>query len=181
VNEAGVARFALELLIRYRAKAIALDLEKLGNALSTIVRHHAPLLHSSEVAWALWAAIAFELALPAQDIRMAVSTGDPVCRLLALDAHSRQLVDFDLPAEIAASVMGESFRSEHWLLLYKAVFQGWLAPGVVASDACAPFFQRLMDLGVSFYDSEVELDKINRGADDLRMLDLPVLAFVFGY
>lgn len=56
VNEAGVTRFALEMLIRYRAARLALDVDKLGAALSTIIDHHARLLHSSEVAWALWGA-----------------------------------------------------------------------------------------------------------------------------
>lgn len=41
VNEAGVTRFALEMLIRYRAAGLALDVDKLGAALATVVDHHA--------------------------------------------------------------------------------------------------------------------------------------------
>ena len=112
---------------------------------------------------------------------MAVATGDPVVTLLALDAHSRDLVGFDLPGELTVEIGLESFGSERWLLLYEAVRHGWLAePEVLESDPFTPFFAMLHKADVIFYDSEVELAKIDRPFDQLHGINMPVLGFVFG-
>jgi hypothetical protein len=182
VNEAGVTRFALEMLIRYRATGVSLDIDKLGAAISTVIEHHGPLLHRSEVAWAVWGAIALKISLPDSTVRLAVAGGDSVVTLLALDAHSRGLVGFDLQAELAVQIGKESFGSERWLLLYEAIRHGWLDEAeVLQSDSFTPFFEKLEDADVCFYDSDVELAKIDRPLDQLHGINMPVLGFVFGY
>jgi len=182
VNEAGVTRFALEMLIRYRAAGAQVDIRRITSAIGTIVNHHAPLLHGSELSWAIWGAIAFAIPLEDGIARLAVATADPVVTLLALDAHSRGLIGFDLPNELIAEIGSESLGSERWLLLYEAVNHGWLAEDqIIQQDGFSPFFEALRAADVTFYDSDVELEKISRPLDQLHALRIPVLGLVFGY
>jgi hypothetical protein len=183
VNETGVARFALEMLIRYRAIGMQLDLGKVSAAISTIVQHHSPLLNGSEVAWALWGAIAFDTKLDDSDAQAAIRMDDPIVTVLLMDAHSRGLIDLDVADQFAQISGIDSYRSERWLPIYEAVRRGWLLEEqlVEDDDEFAPFFAALREYEVVFYDSDVELQKINRPADELTTLELPVLGFVFGY
>jgi hypothetical protein len=182
VNEAGVARFALEMLIRFRAAGASLDIDRLAEAISTIIRHHGPLLHSSEVAWALWGAIVFKIEVDDNTARLAIATGDPVVTLLALDAHSRGLIALDLPTQLAAEIGQETFGSERWLLLYEATKRNWLAKDeVLQPDGFTASFEKLGEANVSFYDSDVEVAKVDRAAADLHTIKVPVLGLVFGY
>ena len=100
---------------------------------------------------------------------------------MALDARARGLVGFDLAAELVAEVGTESLGSERWLMLYEAVRNGWLPDAVIQKDDFLPFFERLRHDDVSFYNSEVELEKINRPLDKLHGITMPVVGFVFDY
>jgi hypothetical protein len=51
----------------------------------------------------------------------------------------------------------------------------------VQRDDFTPFFEKLIDADFSFYDSDIELTKVDRGIDELRTINAPVLGFVFGY
>ena len=44
-----------------------------------------------------------------------------------------------------------------------------------------PFFAFLSANDVVFYDSETEIEKINKPIDELTELQIPVLGLVFGY
>jgi hypothetical protein len=108
-------------------------------------------------------------------------TPTPVVTVLALDAHARDLVSFDLPAEVEAAIGTESLGADRWLLLYEAAIHGWLPFDTIAKDEFWPFFEQLIADGVIFYDSEIELGKIERPLDELHGIRVPVLGFVFGY
>lgn len=130
----------------------------------------------------MWASIAFKLPIDDSTARVAIATADPVVTLLALDAHSRGLIGFDLPARLTDESGHDSFGSERWLLFYGATRHGWLDEAeVLEGDAFTPFFTRLKAADVIFYDSDVELAKIDRRSDQLHGLNIPVLGFVFGY
>lgn len=181
VNEVGVARFAFEMLIRWRAAGLALDYEKIGLAIRTMVDDHGPLMQGSEVAWALWAAIVFSISLEDDTADAALRMNDPVVSVLCLDAARRGLIGLNVSDRLAATIGTDSWGSEQWLLLYEGLRREWLPGELLESDAFKSFFDLLTEKGVSFYDSDAELSKIARPIEQLHGLSLPVVGFVFGY
>jgi hypothetical protein len=182
VNEAGVARFGWEMLIRWRAAGFVLAREKITLAVDTMILHHGPLMQGSEVAWALWGAIAFGVHLTDEVTAAALRMDDPVVGLLLLDAAHRGLTKYSVRDHLVAEIGADSLGSERWLLLYEGIHRGWLPSAIL--DHAHPvekFFDRLADDGVTFYDSDSELSKIDRPLDQLHGLTLPVIGFVFGY
>lgn len=121
--------------------AVALDLldikgqeansviDKLGAAevIESLIGRNAPLRNASEVAWALWAAIQFEVQLSRDAAALVTAMEHDFVALLALDANSRgrfparaldttpweTLIDYD-----------EVLHGAHWLLAYEATTHG---------------------------------------------------------
>jgi hypothetical protein len=63
----------------------------LGETIESIIERHAPLAHGSEVAWCIWAAIAFAVTLSTGAASAVSRMEDDAVALLALDADSRGL------------------------------------------------------------------------------------------
>ena len=75
----------------------------------------------------------------------------------------------------------EALRTEDWLIAYEGDVKGWCDPARADYVREDPFFALLSVSDVGFYDSETELQKINKPADELTELRMPVLGLVFGY
>jgi hypothetical protein len=122
-----------------------------------IIARHAPLSHGSEVAWALWAAIQFNLAMSSQAAAIVGRMEDDVVALLALDANDRGLFpkgahDTSFRQNIAN--VPDALDSDHWLLSYESHRKGWLQCPAVARHG---FFQILERNAISFYDPGLSL------------------------
>jgi hypothetical protein len=123
----------------------------LSEVIESIILRHAPLAHGSEVAWCLWAALAFQVQLSASVAAAVAGMEDDIVALLALDADSRN----QFPAGTldrngwVALVAGDSAHDEHWLLAYEAHHRGWLTAPVMATD---PHFLAIRGVAVTFYD-----------------------------
>ncbi len=118
---------------------------------STIARH-APLGHGSEVAWALWMAIQFDIDLSADTATVVSQMEDDIVALLALDASVRGRFSpgaLDTAAWAALAALPNALEDEHWLLAYEANRKGWLQCAAVATDG---FFSQLEQHRISFYD-----------------------------
>ncbi len=130
-------------------------------ALNSICLHHSALQHSSEVAWALWAANKLGVTL-SQEVANAIETmDDDVVALAALNAHAtgclaKPVHDFSFWRTL---MVKSSLYSEHWLLAYEANVQGWLLPSdgidYVADD---PYFLILKNGNVKFFDTSEEVE-----------------------
>lgn len=123
-------------------------------ACESLAVRHAPLGHGSEVAWALWLSLAFQVPVT-QPATVALSNmEDCLVALLALDARSRGLIGPGLGTQAWEDAMTTAaLRSEWWLLSYEAYLQGWLpSKGTANHIAPEPFFQDLLAARVSFYD-----------------------------
>lgn len=147
-----------QVLLALQAKGLSIDLDRLGTVVNTIIGTNAPLGHSSEVAWAIWASMAFHIKiLPPAATALAVSSDDVVI-LLALDLESKKLVDGGLDHSRWEPFMnGDELLREHWLLSYEGNRQGWL-PSVSGTDhvAADPIFKALKNANVSFYDDSAQ-------------------------
>jgi hypothetical protein len=117
----------------------------------SVIARHAPLGHGSEVAWALWMAIQFEVDLSTSAAAAVSSMEDDVVALLALDANKRGR--FPVNALNTANWLrlvglADALNDEHWLLAYEANRKAWLPCAAVALH---PFFSVLEAGQISFY------------------------------
>jgi hypothetical protein len=138
---------ALDLLTVKAAQAGA-SVRKAAAAevIESLIHRHAPLRNSSEVAWAIWAAIALEVDLTAIAAQDVASMEDDFVALLALHADSSGR----FPAGALDKTNWETLinydavlKGDHWLLAYENTRKNWLtsAQPRVAAD---PFFSILL-------------------------------------
>jgi hypothetical protein len=141
-------------LIDHHAAALGQPVGKrsVSQLIEAMILRNAGLGNGSEVAWALWAALHWNIRMTGAAADVVSQMEDDFVALLALDADARDL--FARPLNTArwatfAAAPG-ALKNEHWLLTYEANQQGWLKAGgrAIARD---PFFRALSDAGVRFY------------------------------
>lgn len=148
---------ALDLLAQKSDEAGELvDKDGAAEVIEALLAVHAPLRNSSEVAWALWAAIQLRVPLSGDAAGRVAGMSDNFVALLALHAdqdnlfahpgldkaHWEELIDAD-----------SALSSPNWVLAYEASVRGWLEGAATRVDA-DPFFRTLAKLNVRFYDTD---------------------------
>lgn len=157
-NEPGCLGIALRPILR-RVNPTTEQMEEETNLLVYIIREHAPQRNTSEVSWAIWAALVLKRLLPADIAPLVFGMNESVCSLLLL--HARRLKLIKNPsafANLRKQLANESLYGARWLLFYESVKKGWFkfsgSPHPVTSD---PNFKRLWKSDVEFYD-ETKID-----------------------
>jgi hypothetical protein len=152
--EPGTLPLMFEELVRYTQLGHALALVTLGDLLNHQIVEQARVGHASEVAWALWGAVAFGVSLEKAAADAVVQMEDSFVALLALDAEHRGLIPSHLnPTAWATWMTADDLYGDQWLLAYEANVKGWLpAVGGVDHVASDPAFGYLKTHAVSFYD-----------------------------
>jgi hypothetical protein len=123
----------------------------LHEVIESIIAFHAPRAQSSEVAWALWGALAWKVSLSTRSAQLIEAMEDDVVALLALHAANVGLFP---PGALAGNMWAalvsqpDALVSDHWLLAYEANQHGWLKTPAVATD---PTFAPMSKAKVSFY------------------------------
>jgi hypothetical protein len=136
-----------------------------------MVQVHAPRGHTSEIAWAIWGHILFDVSLGNAASTTVRRIDNSVIALLALDARSKKLIA--PKAAIGAwkqHITPESLLGEQWLLAYEGRIKKWVPP--VASKEYvkkAPGFCALAQANVSFYDDTCSLTYRPQSMQLLRM------------
>jgi hypothetical protein len=124
----------------------------LASVLETIIATHAPRAHGSEVAWALWGALAWNIKLDASVAKTVSAMDDDVVALLALEASQQSLFppgSLDLHLWQTLVLAPGALQADHWLLAYEAHRQGWLS---VPEMNTHRVFRPMADAGVNFFD-----------------------------
>lgn len=121
---------------------------------STIV-YHAPLSHGSEVAWALWASIWFERAIPARIAKRLQGNRDPAVMVLSLHAKELGFIPKSVSLVDWSALDVGSLYDSNWLLAYEAEVRGWLPSNRKRYVDADPNFSGLKQANVSFYDPDV--------------------------
>jgi Reverse transcriptase (RNA-dependent DNA polymerase) len=145
----------------------------LAAVFENIILGHAGKGHGSEVAWALWGALAWQVPLSGAVARSISEMEDDIVALLALDADSKSLfpkgtLNTQKWTRILAS--NAVLTSEHWLLAYEANRRNWLnCPSVNTHSA----FSAMRVAGVSFYDPMRNVPQYPPGARSVSGGELP--------
>lgn len=146
--------YAIDIIIDRKNKGAPILRSDLTEAIESLIIEHSPLRHSSEVANAVWAALALRLRIGSKAIKAVSKCGDPVVALLALDYKASGLCRPVMDTTLWQSYMSrDELHRSHWLLAYEARIKDWLPSNDVrdhiVSDA---HFSHLAKMKVSFYD-----------------------------
>jgi tetratricopeptide (TPR) repeat protein len=115
--EPGVWPFAVHLLSELHKLHVTLPLNPIHQTISGIISKCAPVRHSSEVAWSLWAALVFEIVLPENAVNAVVKMLDDCCAIMLFHMAKRNLCEAEPDATPFAELMdAESLRGPHWLM-----------------------------------------------------------------
>jgi hypothetical protein len=140
VSDTGAMQQYVRTLLRLRmANSENCEPARLKACLSEVIIRHAPRGHGSEVAWAVWACMAFDVTLSGECATLISQMTDDVVALLALELESRGGFAQKLEKKTWMSFMtADQLRRDHWLLAYEAYERGWLHPSgadYVAADS----------------------------------------------
>jgi hypothetical protein len=151
--EPGVLEVSIDFLKHHADSGFPIDRDKIRHVLQHIVRLHAPKGHTSELAWAVWGMILFQLPIDQDVVDLLNSIENPVVALLCLDARSQKLIDPTYDFKYWASLMNEAeLTGPNWLLAYEAALKGWLPPiGGTDYLPTAKGFSYLKSNNVHFY------------------------------
>jgi hypothetical protein len=151
--EPGVWKSAIPILLRLHAESNMPE-DPIRSVIEVTIRQQAPRQHSSEVAWALWAAMVFGIPLSLKTSKAVIRMKDDVCALLLLHAHEEGLATFDAwcNKHISQLANADELYGEHWLFSYEAVAKNWVTPVAGNFLATDPVFGYLEGKGVNFYD-----------------------------
>lgn len=155
---------AIVLLERHIRAGQIVNKSAARKAIEQTIARHAPLGHGSEVAWALWTAVQFDVDLSEAAAASVSAMEDDVVALLALDAMTRGRFSpsaLDTTRWLQLVGQANSLNEEHWLLAYEANRQAWLPCAAVASH---PFFSLLEQNRISFYDPAKRLAEFKGAA-----------------
>ena len=151
--EPGILPSILTHIVRTSVDGIGIKAKREKLFLNAII-HHAPLGHSSEVAWALWACLLLKIKLPNTAVKAIAEMNDSICSIFLLHAHQLSLVkDGGTIKALCEGLSKEDLYLNHWLLAYEAEFQGWTGTNTYARNDTN--FARLMAKKVSFYDTSM--------------------------
>jgi hypothetical protein len=141
----------------------------LNKALESICLYHASLQQASEVAWALWTAKRLGILLSDEVADAVEAVDDDIVALVALELHDNGLLPipengFRLWSDYMTA---QHLYSDHWLLAYEALEQGWL-PSRDGADyvAADDYFQLLKKHSVKFYDTSADVEEPDSGYND---------------
>lgn len=151
-SEPGTIQYVLEQYIKFSAAGYSIKSSELEYVLNDQIDTHAPLNHGSEVAWALWGTIAFEVPLHSAASEVVSEMDDSIVALLALDAEQHGFFEKGLNKSNWSQYLNEQeLYGDKWLLSYEANINKWLLTGsdYVKKD---PRFNYLKKNGVRFYD-----------------------------
>lgn len=151
--EAGCLPHVLAILLRRKSGRPKWG-ETLKAAFNSIITEHAPERHSSEVAWALWACLGFELSVSEKAAQAVLKMEDSVNSLLLFQAHKNGLLAFpELFHPWKTSFGADDLKGPRWLLIYELARMGFTLDvtraNYVTRDPCFGF---LFSENVSFFD-----------------------------
>ena len=126
--EPGTIQYVLEQFIKFSNSGYSINLKELGYVLNDQINTHAPLNHGSEVAWALWGAIVFEIPLHSNASEMVSEMDDSIVALLALDAEQRGFFEKELNKNNWSQCLNqEGLYGDKWILSYEANINNWIS------------------------------------------------------
>lgn len=153
-NDVSTLSRVLEILISQSLLGKKIRTSTLEKVLLQTIVENVPLGHGSEVGYAIWGCMLFDIKIDRRAVDAIKMMNDSIVALLALHAKHIGLIP---PSESfplwEAEMQVESLYGDQWLLTYEATMKKWL-PSLDGTDFIAshPCFAFLRSSNVSFYD-----------------------------
>lgn len=159
LSEPGTLRYGFGQLTRYKQMGYKLDADSLRKVVNVLVEVHSRQGHGSEVAWAVWAAIFFNVSISTANGNRIAKMDDSVVALLSLDARSKGLIPKSVKFDYWKTLMTtEGLYDKHWLLAYEAGVKKWLPSAGKGNHIDKdPAFKFLKTNNVQFYNDAAAL------------------------
>ncbi len=158
LNQPETLRLVVSNLLKARyLDKMRINMAELRTVLNAVIIKAAPIGHSSDVAWSLWAALVFDVKLSKKAGDALQELPDSIVGCLACEAKKRGVLPKKFMLSWLSGVVSapNAFYEEHWLLAYEANRNGWVTPAPVLD----PCFAYLCTEGVRFF-IEDQVDKI---------------------
>lgn len=154
----------IQILANLRVQGFNPSKKRAKKLIEDVIRASAPLLHTEEVAWALFLAKVLSIHVSATAAGLTIEMGSSVCSLILLDLESRGLVEAGAPIWVLQSRMtATSLRDENWLLAYEADVKGWLPSADPTNHVDNdPYFSILKQKRIQFYDTKRNVKTFRR-------------------
>lgn len=150
VEPGGIPAVA-RILLEQKTIDRSIDNDLIGKTLAVLISKHSVKGNTSEVAWALWTALAMDIKLEKSIASVLGSIDDSVVAILSMDAIDRgflEVQESDLELWVQYLSADELYGSQ-WLLSYEG--QARWSKGKKDFDTDAAF-SYLREKGVSFYE-----------------------------
>lgn len=163
-TEPGTLPHVTAEIRRYRILGFHLDHDQLRHTIEQLVSRHDTLGHGSEVAWAVWLAIATGTTIGERAAERISRSEDPLVPLLALHANAEGLIHSGLDTTAWEDLMRrDELWGDQWLLCYEANVKGWLPSRGGGDHVLAdPCFAFLKTNAVSFYNTRASALRVPR-------------------
>jgi hypothetical protein len=151
----GTLRFVIDALqIQRLAGPHAIDKALASYAINSLIDRSAVIGHGSEVLWALWAAIYFELSVSLENQNLISQMDDSLVAVAAMYARDCGVFNPHFDSALWKSwIASDEFCGEYWLLEYEAQHRGWFSAEVAAAALKANSVVSFLDgCGVTFID-----------------------------
>ncbi len=134
---------------------------RLKKFIHQIIDDHIYRGHHYEVAWALWIAKSFKVKINKPQAKEIFESSDIISIIIAFDLLQNNLIDKSIETDHLKNEFTEDgLINDWWLLVYEATFKGWITPNNQNLISESPYFSKLKDENVFFYDPERQLDQI---------------------
>ena len=154
IAEPGVLPVSIDFIKYHQGKGAPASIDRIKETFQHIIRVHAPMGHTSELAWAVWGMILFNISFDREVVERLADVENPVIALLCLDARNQGFIDKSFDFSKWANLMNEDeLTGPNWLLAYEGIIKRWL-PSADGSDyiSTAEGYSFLKDNNVHFYD-----------------------------
>ncbi|WP_133486776.1 RNA-directed DNA polymerase [Aliiroseovarius marinus] len=157
-----------QILANYRLNGFSVSARRLDRLIDDVIRSSAPLMHTEEVAWALFLAKALRREISKDLANLVIEMSSSVCSLILLDLERLSLLEGGSELwTLQQKMTSSSLRDENWLLAYEADVKGWLqsaeSTNHVDSD---PYFSTLKARRIEFYDINRNVKTFRRSRRD---------------
>jgi len=176
LNQPETIRMVVSNLLKSHFKdSQKIDRRKLKTTIDTIVASAAPIGHASDVAWALWTALLFQIRISQKASKELAHCLDSIVGCLTCELGARKLLpkrfDYSFLKQVVTD--NNSLYENQWLLSYEAYRNGWL--GQKANDLLAdPCFGYMLKAGVKFFENDV-VDKLQDKLKAITQVSKPSL------
>lgn len=157
-----------QILANYRQMGFSISPGRLDRLIGDVIRTAAPLMHTEEVAWALFLAKALNRPVTKEHANLVIDMTSSVCSLILLDLDRIGLLEAGSHLwSLQARMTSASLRDENWLLAYEADVKGWLPSAELSNHVDGdPYFSALKAKRVEFYDISRNVKSFKRSRRD---------------